>query len=103
MSDISAPASIRVPLGAIDAKTVFQDQAVLFAGSRLFDQRQRKRGEVLAAYFDTLAGRWDRYRARNKYLHKVEKALFRTYISQGTAVLELGCATGDFLASVRPA
>jgi ubiquinone/menaquinone biosynthesis C-methylase UbiE len=68
----------------------------------LFQQRQKHHGKFLADYFDNLADKWDRYRARNRYYHKTQKALFRTHIPQGTSVLELGCATGDFLASVRP-
>jgi SAM-dependent methyltransferase len=65
-------------------------------------QRQRCRREALAPYFDALADDWDRYRARNRYFHRTQRALFRTYVPAGMSVLELGCATGDLLAIVKP-
>jgi len=68
----------------------------------LLQNRQRRRGEFLAAYFDTLADNWDRYRRRNAYYHRTERALFHTYVPEGLCVLEIGCATGDVLATVRP-
>jgi hypothetical protein len=69
----------------------------------LSQQRERRRrGEFLAAYFDPLAHNWDRYRDRNRYYHHTERALFRTYVPRGLAVLEMGCATGDVLAIVQP-
>ncbi|MFI5459579.1 MAG: glycosyltransferase [Isosphaerales bacterium] len=64
--------------------------------------RQRAKAEVLAAYFDPMADNWELYRDRNAYFHRTQRALFRTYVSPGLAVLELGCATGDLLAAVRP-
>ena len=70
-------------------------------GATLLEQRQRRRGEFLAAYFDSLADEWDRYRNRNAYYHRTLRALFRTYVPAGLSVLELGCATGDLLASLR--
>ena len=72
-------------------------------GSTLHQQRQRCRGEVLAAYFDGLAGNWDRYRRRNRYALRTARSLFRTAVPAGAAVLELGCATGDLLALMKPA
>jgi len=71
-------------------------------GATLLQQRQRRRGDVLGGYFDTLADQWDRYRGRNPYYHRTQRALFRTYVPEGMSVLEMGCATGDLLAIVRP-
>jgi SAM-dependent methyltransferase len=71
-------------------------------GTTLLQQRQRRRGESLGAYFDSLADRWDSYRNRNTYYHRTQRALFRSYIPEGMSVLELGCATGDLLAIIRP-
>jgi len=68
----------------------------------LLTQRQRRRGEFLAAYFDNLADDWERYRGRNAYYHRTQRALFRTYVPEGLSVLEIGSATGDLLALVRP-
>jgi SAM-dependent methyltransferase len=69
-------------------------------GTTFLEQRQRRRGEFLAGYFDALADGWERYRARNAYYHQNERALFRTYVSPESSVLELGCATGDLLVLV---
>ena len=64
--------------------------------------RQRAKAEALAAYFDPMADNWELYRERNAYFHRTQRALFRTYVPPGSSVLELGCATGDLLAAVRP-
>jgi len=69
----------------------------------LLEKRQSARTQILADHFDGLANGWDGYRARNAYSHGTENLLFRTYVRPGAAVLELGCATGDLLASVQPA
>jgi SAM-dependent methyltransferase len=69
----------------------------------LLEKRQSARTQVLGAYFDGLAKGWDGYRARNGYYHSTENLLFNTYVRPEAAVLELGCATGDLLASVQPA
>jgi SAM-dependent methyltransferase len=71
--------------------------------STLLRMRQRAKGKTLAGYFDGLAEMWDQYRRRNLYFHKTQRALFRTYVPPGVAVLEIGCATGDLLAAVAPA
>ena len=69
----------------------------------LLEKRQSARTQILADHFDGLASGWEGYRARNAYYHGTENLLFRTYVRPGAAVLELGCATGDLLASVQPA
>ena len=66
------------------------------------EQRQRRRGEALSLYFDGLADDWDRYRARNEYYHRTQRAMFRTYVPTGVSVLEMGCSTGDLLAILQP-
>lgn len=53
-------------------------------------------------YFDTIAGRWDSWKRRNRYYHKNIEALMRFLIPQGSSVLEVGCATGDLLNAVNP-
>ena len=75
------------------------------ADRRMTRSRGVRQPEVgtLADQFDELAENWTEYRTRNRYYHGTENLLFRTYIRPGAAVLELGCATGDLLASVRPA
>jgi len=73
-----------------------------FEGESLMRLRQRARAESLTPFFDSLADNWVLYRERNAYFHSTQRALFRTYVPPGMAVLELGCATGDLLATVRP-
>ncbi len=73
------------------------------AGGTFLERRQRQRGEQRAAYYDGLADDWDRYRARNAYYHRTQRALFRATVPPGSSILELGCATGDLLAVVGPA
>jgi 2-polyprenyl-3-methyl-5-hydroxy-6-metoxy-1,4-benzoquinol methylase len=53
-------------------------------------------------YFDSIAGHWDAWKARNRYYHKNVEALMRFLIPQGSSVLEVGCATGDLLSAVSP-
>ena len=72
------------------------------SGLTFLGMRQRAKAEILAAYFDPMADNWEIYRERNAYFHRTQRALFRTYVPPGLAVLELGCATGDLLAAVRP-
>ncbi|HTP12988.1 MAG TPA: glycosyltransferase [Bacteroidota bacterium] len=55
-----------------------------------------------AAYFDSLAPHWDRWKSKNRYYHRVQENLFRFLVEPGSSVLEIGCATGDLLASVKP-
>jgi len=69
----------------------------------LLERRQATRSRILADHFDGLAENWSHYRARNAYYHGTENLLFHSSIRPGATVLELGCATGDLLASVRPA
>jgi len=71
-------------------------------GATLLQQRQRRRGEFLGAYFDGLAEHWDSYRNRNAYYHRTQRALLRTYVPQGMSVLEIGCATGACWPSCGP-
>jgi SAM-dependent methyltransferase len=72
------------------------------AGITRLSQRQRSRGQMLAVHFDSLADNWDKYRNRNPYYRRSERALFRTFVPEGLSVLEIGCATGDLLALLRP-
>jgi SAM-dependent methyltransferase len=92
-----SPASSQSATSAPAGETVVSNEE-----GTLLKQRQRQRGEFLGAYFDTLADNWDRYRDRNRYYHRTERALFRTYVPKGLSVLEMGCATGDLLAMVQP-
>ncbi len=55
------------------------------------------------AYYNDLADRRDRFRERNSYYHREIEKAYRFIIPEGASVLEIGCATGDLLAAMRPA
>ena len=53
-------------------------------------------------HFDHLATQRDSWRARNSYYHDTLTKLIRFLVPEGKSVLEVGAATGDLLAAVRP-
>lgn len=53
-------------------------------------------------FFDDYAGRVDFWRARNPGYHECIASLARFYVPRGARVLEVGCGTGDLLASLEP-
>jgi SAM-dependent methyltransferase len=54
-------------------------------------------------HFNKLAPRYDAWKRRNGYYHECIKSLYASIIVPQSSVLELGSATGDLLAHVRPA
>jgi SAM-dependent methyltransferase len=68
----------------------------------VLELRQNARAAELGAYFDEVAEQWDAYRARNPYYHGQIRSLFKAHVQPGSAVLEVGCATGDLLAEIAP-
>ncbi len=67
-----------------------------------FSLRERERSLSRVALLDGLAGVRDRFRRRNQYYHSQIERLAHFYIPEGARVLEIGCSTGDLLASLRP-
>jgi glycosyltransferase involved in cell wall biosynthesis/SAM-dependent methyltransferase len=67
------------------------------------DRKRIESRREIAAHYDRLAPRRDKWRRRNNYYHETLAALCREIIPPARRVLELGCATGDLLASVEPA
>lgn len=53
-------------------------------------------------YFDKISGERDKWRRRNSYYHKDIQFLLGFVIPAQSKVLDIGCSTGDVLASVRP-
>jgi SAM-dependent methyltransferase len=53
-------------------------------------------------HYDSLAGKRDRWKKRNAYFYRELTEFYRFQIPEGTTVLEVGCGTGELLASMRP-
>lgn len=58
--------------------------------------------DKIANYFDGIAHQRDNWKKKNKYYHQEIEQLFNFLIVKGKKVLEIGCGTGDLLASVKP-
>ena len=57
---------------------------------------------VIREHFDSIAGRFDKYKRRNRYYHAAIHRFCKILIPPGERVLEIGCATGDLLNHVEP-
>lgn len=58
--------------------------------------------ENIKAYFEKSAQQRLLWKRRNRFYHKSLEKYFSFVIPEGSRVLELGCGTGDLLASVKP-
>lgn len=58
--------------------------------------------EKIKQHSDSIALYRDKWKAKNYYYHREIERFCRFLIPQGKKVLEIGCATGDLLASVKP-
>lgn len=58
--------------------------------------------QSLHKYFEEYALKRDKWKRRNSFYQKSIEKQFAFYIPKGSAVLELGCATGDLLNAVKP-
>lgn len=59
--------------------------------------------ESVRKHFDCIAKDYDKWKRKNRYYYQNIKLLIKKFVSCGSAVLEIGCATGEVLASTKPA
>jgi SAM-dependent methyltransferase len=56
----------------------------------------------LIQYFDAMAPERERWVKKNRYYHQQLEKTFSFFIPLGSAVLEIGCGTGQLLAALKP-
>lgn len=54
-------------------------------------------------HFDSIAKDYDKWKRKNAYYHNNIKSMIKKAVRPGSKVLEIGCATGEVLHSVKPA
>src|SRR5262245_30020104 len=57
---------------------------------------------TVRGYFDSFAEQRDRWRKKNLGYHRELERIYAYHVAKGASVLEVGCATGDLLASLEP-
>lgn len=58
--------------------------------------------EELIQYFDKTAAKRDKWYKRNAFYHNYLRSFYASFIPPGKSILEVGCATGNLLASLSP-
>jgi SAM-dependent methyltransferase len=58
--------------------------------------------QSLQSYFDSVASQRSKWRKRNRSYHKLLEKYFSFMVPKNAKVLEIGCGTGDLLASLKP-
>jgi ubiquinone/menaquinone biosynthesis C-methylase UbiE len=57
---------------------------------------------LIKEYYDSIAKGRLKWKRKNKYYYKLLEKYFQFFIPQNKNVLEIGCGTGELLASVKP-
>ncbi|MCR4336927.1 MAG: bifunctional class I SAM-dependent methyltransferase/glycosyltransferase family 2 protein [Candidatus Omnitrophica bacterium] len=58
--------------------------------------------EFVRAHFDSIAHDYDKWKKKNAYYYQNVKAFVTRNVRPGSRVLEVGCGTGEVLASIKP-
>jgi len=58
--------------------------------------------QKLINHYDALASHRDEFRHKNKYYYALLEKQYHYFVPEGKRVLEIGCSTGDLLASLKP-
>ena len=56
----------------------------------------------IVEHFNSIAGQRLAWKRRNRYYYTDQTRYFRFLVPEGSAILELGCGTGDLLGALRP-
>jgi len=67
------------------------------------NNRYQVRIKEISQWADGVATTQNEWARKSRYFHRADQAYLRFLIPEGLKVLELGCATGDTLASLSPA
>ena len=57
---------------------------------------------LVEKHFDELAPEYDSFKRKNAYYYSTLIDFFRERVPQGKSVLEVGCATGEIIAALKP-
>jgi SAM-dependent methyltransferase len=58
--------------------------------------------EQVREHFEGIAGEYDRWKERSAYYYRLLAGIYRGQVPEDSSVLEIGCGTGNLLASLRP-
>jgi ubiquinone/menaquinone biosynthesis C-methylase UbiE len=58
--------------------------------------------EYSFSYFNQIADKREEWKNKNKFYHRVLEKYFKFFIPKNSKVIEIGCGTGDLLASLEP-
>jgi ubiquinone/menaquinone biosynthesis C-methylase UbiE len=54
-------------------------------------------------FFEKVAPQRQKWRSKNSTYHKQLQRYFSFFVSENSSIMEIGCSTGELLASLRPA
>ena len=66
------------------------------------NNRHQVRIKEISQWADSFATTRNKWARKSRYFHRADRAYLRFLIPEGLKILELGCATGETLASLSP-